>query len=536
VVFIRDITERVESEDWKRQFQELFIEIATDFMRRPSEDFDEVVNATLQKLGEFVDADRSSVFLFREDSRIRDNTHEWCAAGIEPQQDRLQALEAADATWWMSQLDKLEPLIVPRTADLPAEAAYEKEMLQSQGIQSVLLVPMLDQQVLAGYVAFDAVRAQRSWDREIIALLQMVAPIVLSAIKRKRAESKLRASEARFQRLFRYAPQAMVMVDETGSVAQSNRNAQKLFGYDESGFVGQSIEALLPTEVRQDEENELLRDRTLASTGSLAKGRVMQAVRRDGRKFDAEVGVVRLAVSGETQMLAGVMDISQRLAAQKALARSLREKETLLREIHHRVKNNLQIISSMLTLQSDEFATEDTRKLLQESVHRVRSMALIHQQLYGVESLSHIDLGDYTRSLADTLRMAFAPGARLQVRSAKVEVTVEVAVPLGLILNELITNACKYGLPEVGATPASASGRTGPNCDIRIEIEAEGDKVRIAVSDSGPGLPDDFDFDTAPTLGLKLIRSLSRQLRGELAVSSEGGACFELTCPRTAPS
>ena len=257
---------------------------------------------------------------------------------------------------------------------------------------------------------------------------------------------------------------------------------------------------------------------------------IIQGIRCDGSRFDAEIGSVLLEVNGEMQRLTGVRDVSERLAAQNALGDSLREKEILLKEIHHRVKNNLQIISSLLILQSDQVTTDEARLLFRESVHRVRSMAMIHQHLYGVESLDSIDLGQYASLLATSLAAAFAPTTRLEVEASRVEVEVDIAVPLGLILNELITNACKYGLP----TPSAADDRGARmQPDIRVEVADRGDDLLIAVTDSGPGLPDDFDVRNATTLGLQLVYSLCRQLRGNLSVSRDGGARFQLVCPKS---
>ena len=213
-----------------------------------------------------------------------------------------------------------------------------------------------------------------------------------------------------------------------------------------------------------------------------------------------------------------------------ALTRSLEEKETLLKEIHHRVKNNLQIISSLLMLQSEHMPSDKTRAMLEESVFRVRSMALIHQQLYGVDSLARIDLGEYARTLTESLRLTLAPTARIELRLAPAEVTIEVAVPLGLILNELVTNAFKYGMRPKG--DPRAPGASGPGCDVLVEVGSEGDTVRIAVADSGPGLPLEINPARASTLGLQLVRSLTRQLRGKLTVEREGGTRFALVCPR----
>jgi two-component sensor histidine kinase/PAS domain-containing protein len=224
------------------------------------------------------------------------------------------------------------------------------------------------------------------------------------------------------------------------------------------------------------------------------------------------------------------------IAHRKAVTRSLREKEILLHEIHHRVQNNLQIISSLLMLQTAGTNDTRTQSLLRESANRVISMALIHGQIYDHESLDRIDLAEYTRRLVGSLRGLYLPNARVEVRSAPIEVVAETAVPLGLILNELITNAFKYGIPSLAEARPEATRRTGPGCDILIEIDLDGDTLRIVVTDSGPGLPEGINPTSTTTLGLHLVRTLTRQLRGKLTMTSEGGTRVELVCRRINPS
>jgi len=225
-------------------------------------------------------------------------------------------------------------------------------------------------------------------------------------------------------------------------------------------------------------------------------------------------------------------DNSERVTAQllrrKAeLKQSLHEKEILLKEIHHRVKNNLQIISSLLMMQSRTIEDPVQQQAFSESVQRVRSIAMIHELLYGMDSLVTVDLGTYTQNLAAALRLTLAPLARIEVHVEPVEVRVELAMPVGLILNELMTNAFKYGVVSASPNP-QLGGRT--EADVVVELSRTEDELRIIVADNGPGMPDDFDLAQAQSLGLTLIHALVRQVRGKLEVSNKDGARFELTC------
>ena len=321
----------------------------------------------------------------------------------------------------------------------------------------------------------------------------------------------------------------MLIVDGEQRIVQWNQNAQRLFRIDDAAFVGTPVNELVTVAHREQHTNLMDGFRT-----QHAARMSVQAIRCDGSVFSAEIGLVPIDLNDEPNVLAGITDVTDRIEAQAAVARSLQEKETLLKEIHHRVKNNLQIISSLLTLQGHKMPSDRARELLQESVFRVRSMALIHQQLYGVDSLERIDFGGYARRLATSLRSALAPHARLRVDASVVEVTVEIAVPLGLILNELLTNAFKYGLPVPMADGSLPPRRTGEGCDILIEFGfADEGQLRLAVTDSGNGLPAGFDPEQANTLGLRLVRSLNHQLRGKLEFDVDRGGRFVMTFSHT---
>jgi two-component sensor histidine kinase len=205
--------------------------------------------------------------------------------------------------------------------------------------------------------------------------------------------------------------------------------------------------------------------------------------------------------------------------AQAAIAQSLAEKETLLREIHHRVKNNLQVVSSLLSLQANTLGSGEARDALDTCAARVRSMALIHRRLYDVDSLTHIHLADYARDLAAALQASLAPGARVGVEAQSATVTVALAVPIGLILNELLTNAFKYGVaPEADHR---RSGYAGPELDVALKLFREDDRLVLMVADNGRRAP--LDHRDSSGVGTHLVEALARQLRATFTVERDAG-------------
>lgn len=215
-----------------------------------------------------------------------------------------------------------------------------------------------------------------------------------------------------------------------------------------------------------------------------------------------------------------MQNISDRLAAERQVERSLAEKETLLREIHHRVKNNLQIISSMLGLQGDRADSEETREVFRESSARIRAMAIVHEQLYRSEDLGHVNLTTYLEELAQqVVRYSGRPGCPVEIRvhDAMRDVSVDRAIPIGLIVNELVSNAVQHGFSD------SRSGT------IRVELGPEGGENVLSVSDDGVGVPSDFDIKTSNSLGLKLVVALSEQIGGRFAIVSNNGTRCTVT-------
>jgi two-component sensor histidine kinase/HAMP domain-containing protein len=214
-------------------------------------------------------------------------------------------------------------------------------------------------------------------------------------------------------------------------------------------------------------------------------------------------------------------EVHERKAAEEQVRASLNEKEILLKEIHHRVKNNLQIISSLLNLQVGKVTDPQTIQVLHESQSRVRSMALIHEKLYQSDSLARIDFGEYVKSLTTDLFRSYQRGlGRVQLKIEVDEVALELdqAVPCGLILNELMTNALKYAFPD---------RRIGT---LHVELSARPEHMLcLRVADDGAGMPPEFDSTTSKSLGLQLVQSLVAQLDGHLKVDNTSGTAFEVT-------
>ncbi len=254
--------------------------------------------------------------------------------------------------------------------------------------------------------------------------------------------------------------------------------------------------------------------------------RVDDFVADDGqRHWMSSTKVPLRDASGQVTGLVGISrDITALKQAEANLQASLIEKEVLLKEIHHRVKNNLQIISSLLRMQADTFDDPKLRAAFDDSQRRVRSMALIHEQLYRSPDLVHIDFGEYVNGLMRQLRhsqMQWGSALRMRVEIEDVTLEIDRAIPLGLMVNELVTNSLKYAFP-LGRTPAEVW--------VTATRDAAG-TLTLVVGDSGVGLPETVNVEDPPSMGWQLVQSFVSQLRAHYTLQRQPGTVFTLTVP-----
>ncbi len=336
-------------------------------------------------------------------------------------------------------------------------------------------------------------------------------------------EQALRKSEERFRRVVEYAPNAIVMTNEAGRIEMVNAQAERLFGYDRSELLGQQVEVLVPQPMRSGHPS--MRDKFFREPRSrpMGAGRDLCGLHKDGTMFPVEIGLNPIETEEGTMVLAAIIDISDRKREEKRIKDALREKDLLLGEIHHRVKNNLQIIHSLLGLQTSRVRDPVALAMLRESQNRVLSMALIHQTLYQSKDFARVDFGAFLDALVPTLITSYGIHSdrfTVSVDANGAHLPISAAIPCGLIVNELMTNTLKHGFPD---------GRRG---EITVRL-ANGDNgnVLLSVSDNGVGLPENLDIDKATTLGLQLVGLLAEQVGGELAIWRRDPTRFELRFP-----
>ena len=289
---------------------------------------------------------------------------------------------------------------------------------------------------------------------------------------------------------------AVVAADEKQAIVLFNQRAEAMFGYRADEVLGKPLEFLL------------------------AAGRKeIRWRRKNGSEFSGKSSQSEIAGNGRCIRAYILQDITPPTVTEERLRATLREKNVLIEEVHHRVKNNLQVITSLLGLQARTIKDPATRKKFEESRYRIQAMAILHEILYESSSLAEIDFADYIRRLLEHLVRSYGAGARIrtEVRLEALHCHRDVALPCGLIVNELLSNAFKYAFP---------GGKSG---GIRVVLRrGSRGTVHLTVRDNGVGLPPGLDWKTSPTLGLRLVRTLARQLDAEVKTSGRAGTLFSI--------
>mgnify|MGYP000862985273 FL=1 len=337
------------------------------------------------------------------------------------------------------------------------------------------------------------------------------------------AQRTLEESEERFRRVLENIPSVIVIYDSDMRIRYINQATLNVSGRPPSFYLGKRDVDIWPPEVLEPFMPVML---------DAFKRREVRSVETD---VALPTGVRSLRMTwapllddqGEIREVIGVADdFTDRKKVEDALRCSLEEKVALLKEVHHRVKNNLQIVASLLNLQANRSQRSDVVDVLQDTRNRVRSMALLHEVLYRSGNLAHINFASYVKELCTQLLRSYGPVAarvRVDVRASPIGLPLDHAVPCGLVISELVSNALKHGFP---------GERTGV---ARVDLwpDEERGSIVLRVSDDGVGLPPEFDPENGATLGLKLVDSLAGQLGGMLEVgrSFDGGAAFTVVFP-----
>ena len=356
--------------------------------------------------------------------------------------------------------------------------------------------------------------------------LSHLAPAVLRALReveerveRKRADEALRESERKYHALAELSPVGIFRTDAEGDCTYINERWQKITGLTLEEALGKGwVQSLHP-----DDRNRISEEWYQAVREHRPFKSEYRFLNRDGTTtwVLGQAIIERTNSERVANYIGTITDITERKHAEEQLKESLREKEILLREIHHRVKNNMQVISSLLMLQEELSEDEKVIEMLKDSQNRIISMALIHEKLYRSENFSRIDLKEYIDDLVSGLFQSYGISedkVALNINAENVLLGIDSAIPCGLIINELVSNSLKHAFPEY------ESG------EINILIHStDEDMIELSIGDNGIGIPEDLDFRKTESLGLRIVNVLvDNQLHGEITLNRARGTEFKI--------
>ncbi|MFZ4621236.1 MAG: histidine kinase dimerization/phosphoacceptor domain -containing protein [Bacteroidota bacterium] len=330
--------------------------------------------------------------------------------------------------------------------------------------------------------------------------------------------SRLNESEERFRILIEKSADGIILMDDHARISFASDSATSIIGYSPEELKAMSIfDILHPSEIKR----YTFRFGRLIVEAERSEYLLGRFRHKSGEWVSIEGMVTNLLGNSAVHaFVANFRNVTDRINAEERQKQSLHEKEILLKEVHHRVKNNMQVISSLLNLQSSSLKDERTLSMFRESQNRVKSMALIHEILYRSQDIASVNFSLYVKQMTASLQKSFGTRARdisVKVKIPNVVLEIDEAIPCGLIVNELVSNSIKYAFPK------------RRNGEITVELKKKKNRFVLSVRDNGVGLPK--KAGESQSLGLTLVRALSEQLKGELTITVDRGTTFTVEFP-----
>jgi PAS domain S-box-containing protein len=352
-------------------------------------------------------------------------------------------------------------------------------------------------------------------------LAQTAAAFNLMSQKVQEAYSELLEKEKYWREIINSTLDAIIVINADGKILSFNQGAELMLGYVSDDIIGQNISTIVPEPYKQEHDAYISNYLKTGNAHVIGKEREFEVVKKDMGTLPISLRVTQMSFRDESLFIGVIHDISNQKEYQATLERSLAEKEILLKEVHHRVKNNMLIASSILEMQEEHIDDASLTRVLKECQERINTMVMIHQQLYRSDNLAYISFTTYLDDLIDKFAIAaqLKPGMiTLHKQLDNVFLNVETATPLGLVVNELLANAFEHAFTNTD----------DGNITISLSNNTDG-KIELCIKDDGKGLPDSFVIENTSSLGLQIIQLLSMQLDANMVINSNNGTQICIT-------
>ena len=480
----RDITDRKMADNirskqtellaYRNQFEEILTSISTRFINMPSTEIDEGINQALKQIGELEQVDRSYVFLLNDQASEMSNTHEWCAPGIEPEIKLLQNLPTQLFPWWMEKLKHLEEVYIPVVSEMPPEAQSEREILEEQGTKSVLVVPMVMNKKLIGFLGFDTVINQRYWSPDSILLIKMVADILSNTFMRVQMESDLRQSEARNSALLGAIPDPIFRIQRDGTLIDYTVSNPEILAMPVEKIIGASLKVLL------DEPTFL---KALVSIEKALESSIVQTLEYN-LKVGSSVHIfeARFKNSGADEVIAIIRDISER-------ARLEQMKSDFINRATHELRTPIATMLLMVSLIDSDHTSEEFGEYWDVMKSEINREKLLVEDLLSAGRLEtdrdsfNIRPVDISLIIHDTLQL-------LDHNARDKEIRVDIQSHLDAENAPHTVQGDETALTQVLVNLVGNAIKFTPNGGrVVIDLKKEGDGIGLSIIDTGIGIP-----------------------------------------------
>lgn len=326
---------------------------------------------------------------------------------------------------------------------------------------------------------------------------------------RLKALKQIKESEAKLTQIIESAMDAIISIDKSKKIILFNGAAEKMFGYESNEIIGKPLDQLIPESFRNQHDKHIDQfGKTGVSRRAMGALGEISGLRSNKEEFPIEASISQISVNGETLFTVILRDVSVRTMSESKIQKLLHEKENILKEIHHRVKNNMSSLFTLLTLQAKSQENHSVQHILYEAAGRIKSMIVLYDKLYHSETDNSVSIQNYFPSICSEIVSIFPKNVdvSLNILEEPIELNAKLLSSLGIILNELITNSMKHAFIEI------------QNPEIRLNISKHKNILSLEYSDNGIGIPETISFQNTPGFGLQLIGMLTEQIEGKIRI------------------